>query len=279
MSDRAWTRATTLAKCLADTSNLDRWKQRMVATGIAKRPELVGLVAASLGDKAALDNVCEAALSAAGAGSRAETGTQLHTATEFADKGEQLPDDALIHLADVATYLATMARAGIHLPPEWIERVVVNPVVNVAGTFDRIARLGREMTVQLPGRPPITLPPGTHVIADLKTGRELSYSWGDIAIQLAIYANAPIMWRGSEVRRDRFGRYLLPDAAEHPEEFEPVPDVRLDVGLVMHLPAGERRCALFWVDLESGWTAAQVAASVKVWRGRRDLIDPIAVPS
>ncbi len=266
-----WTRATTVTKVLSDTTALDKWKRRMVATGLVRRPALIGVAAAAVGDKWTLDQVCEDAMTAAGAGDRADVGTALHAITERLDAGESV-DIPEAQLADVTAYLTECISAGVRCHPDLIERVVLNPAVGVAGTFDRVVKLDRDWRVDMPGREPFTLPEGTNLIADLKTGANLSYSWGEIAQQLAIYANAPVMWVGRTAERDRWGRYLLPDLGEHPDQYEPTAQVRLDVGLVIHLPAGESRCSLYLVDLDAGWAAARMAYDVRAWRARRDLV-------
>lgn len=270
----AWTRATTVTKVLSDQTALDKWKRRMVLTGVTRRPELLSMAAASAGDKWALDQVAEDAMTAAGAGERASLGTDLHAITEKLDAGEpvDVPEE---HLADVAAYLSTLATYGITCPPDLIERIVVNPAVEVAGTFDRVVELTRPLMVQLPGEEPVTFEAGEWLIGDLKTGANLSYGWGEIAQQLAIYANAPLMAKTRVAERDRWGRYVLPDPGVHPEEFEPMPEVDLGFGLVIHLPVGERRCQLYLIDIDAGWQAAQMAHQVRTWRGRKNLVGPV----
>lgn len=239
---RAYTRTTTLAKCLADTSALERWKQRMVATGIQRKPELLHQVQAYADDRRALDEVCEQALQAAGAGDAAQAGTDLHSITEQVDLGAlalgDVPDEAR---ADVRAYVFALEKAGVEVIPDYVERLVVNTVVDVAGTFDRILRLKD----------------GRLVIADLKTGKDLSYGWGDIAIQLAVYRNAAGMYD--------------PET----DGYADMPDLDPNIGLVMHLPIGQGRCTLYEVDIAAGWDHAQIAQTVRTWRGRKDLATPV----
>lgn len=236
--ERAYTRTTTLAKSLADTTALDRWKQRMVATGLATDPKLVKRARAAREDRQVLDALCEEAMAAAGAGDRATIGTELHSVTELVDLG-QLPVSEVepAFSVDVRAYVTALERAGIAPIPEYIEGLVINFTVDVAGTFDRIFRL----------------PDGRLVIADLKTGENLAYSWGDIAIQLAVYANANVLWDWDL------------------EGWLPMPSVDRTEGLVMHLPVGHGRCTLYTVDLAAGWQAARLASAVRTWRNRKDL--------
>src|SRR5262249_49765222 len=84
----------------------------------------------------------------------------------------------------------------------------------------------------------------------------LSYSWHEIAIQLAIYAHADAIYNSDNGFR------------------RPMPEVRQDLGLVIHLPAGNGNCTLHAVDLEQGWEAAQLAISVREWRSRKTISAP-----
>ncbi len=239
-AERSFTRVTTLAKCLADTTALDRWKQRMVAKGLTERPDLADVVAmTNIDDRETLDAVCAAALEAAGAGDGARTGTRLHHLTEQVDLGlMRLTDVPAEHVDDVRAYVYALGDAGIEILPDHIERIIVNQALDVAGTYDRLVRLAD----------------GRYVIADLKTAKNLTHGQGDIAIQLAIYANADNLWN--------WGTY----------SWEPMPgDLDRTTGLVMHLPVGKGTCTLHEVDLTAGWEAASWAQVVRRWRGRRDL--------
>jgi hypothetical protein len=55
-----------------------------------------------------------------------------------------------------------------------------------------------------------------------------------------------------------------------------MPPVSLERALVIHLPAGQARCELHWLDIAAGWEAARLAATVRAWRARRDLTQPHA---
>jgi hypothetical protein len=233
---RAYTRTTTVAKVLSDTTALDRWGKRMVASGMAARPELCDL-ARFEDDREALDGIAEAALQAAGAGAAAEAGTNLHTLTELVDLGElRLADVPAEQVDDVRAYVFGMAKAEVEILPEYIEGLIVCSAMDVAGTFDRILRLKD----------------GRLVIGDLKTGKNLSYSWGDIAVQLAVYANADGIYDADS------GEYL------------PMPEVDKEYALVMHLPVGQARMELYDVNIRAGWEAALLAKQVREHRGKKD---------
>ncbi len=235
--ERAWTRATTFAKTISDMYGLARWQERMVAKGIATRSDLYALAAATnVDDKTKFDKICEDAKEAAKASSGANLGTALHAFTEQVDAGEDVavpePWDK-----DIAAYTATVAQAGLVMHPQWIERIVVLPEYGVAGTLDRL--VGPTLRV-----------------GDVKTGKDLSYSWGEICIQLALYAASRWMWN--------------PDT----KTFERMPQVDQEQAIVLHLPVGKARCDLYTVDIAAGIEAVQLCQQVRDWRGRKDLAVP-----
>lgn len=232
---RSWRRATTLAKTLDDEHALTRWGERKVAEGLAADRSLIDQVAAA-GDpddpaaKDAVNRVCAQAKDLAGSSVGSELGTAMHTVTEHGDAAT-LPAGPMPEAAasGLAAYRAALDRAGIEVPVEWIERIVVCPDVDTAGTLDRI--------VHAPGRP---LP----VILDVKTAQDMSYSWLATSIQLAEYAHATHMWR--------------PDG----DGYEPMPDVDQELAVVAHMPVGAGTCVLYWVDIARGWQHARLAHQV-----------------
>lgn len=167
----AYTRCTTFVGCLEDTYNLSKWQQRMVALGLARRPDLLLAVSAHHDDKDRLNALCQEATEAAAASSAATTGTALHRLAERLDQGETV-DIPTAAKADLDAYRA--ATAGM----QWlhVERMTVNDTLKVAGTPDRIG---------------LTPTGGLPVIADLKTG-SIDYGIGKIAMQLALYAHSDL---------------------------------------------------------------------------------------
>lgn len=235
--ERPWTRATTFAASIADTYGLTKWKMRMVAKGVATRKDLYALAASlPLDQKKQLDDLTEDAIEAAGGGTGANLGTALHAFTQQVDAGEH-PEIPEPWNHDIEAYVQTLRAAGVEPLPRYIERIVVTPQVGVAGTLDRIVSLD-----------------GGYFIADVKTSADLSYAWPEIAVQLALYAHAEAMWDG--------------------EDYEPFPVPDRARAIVFHLPVGEARCDLYWVDITAGWEAAKLCASVREWRTRKDLATP-----
>jgi hypothetical protein len=244
-SNLPWTRATTFAKSISDTFGLTKWQLRMALKGLTMRPDLYARAsAATVDDKQVLDQVAEAAKEAAASSSGANLGSALHQFTERLDRGEQVqvppPWDA-----DINAYSRILTEHDIRVDPALIERIIVVRQHHVAGTLDRILH---SPTWRLPR------------IGDLKTGRDLSHGWMEIAVQLALYANADAMWNGLTDR------------------YEPMPAVDREIGVVIHLPVGKATATVYEVDLAAGWEIAQTCAQVRELRARRNLAHPMAAP-
>jgi hypothetical protein len=236
---RGYTRVTTVAKTLDDSSSLADWKVRMAITGLVQRPDLLAKASTSIDDRTALNKIANDCVEASGGYSRANLGTSLHKITEQIDLG--LKPAILPGLqADIDAYVAGIAASGIVMHDEFIEVLLINDELEYAGTADRI----------------VTLVDGRLVIFDLKTGTDLSYSYGNISVQLAMYANA-------EYRYDwKTG------------ERQPMPALDKTVGIICHLPAGDATVNFYEVDLVAGWEAAQQSFTTREWRKRKNLFKP-----
>ena len=233
------TRATTWAKTLADTWALTEWSKRVVAVGMARRPDLVALAAnKTADDKDALREVIEAAEETGGANEKRRIGTALHEMLEIIDGGgtANVPAQFAPH---VVAYRAALESGGVRVIPELIECIAVVDSLTVAGTFDRIVEIG-----------------DSWYIADLKTGSDpIKFGAGEIAIQTALYAHADALWNPATETR------------------EPMPQVDLTKALIIHLPAGDPTpvCTLHWVDIEAGWRRRSwpercaTGANAKTW--------------
>lgn len=226
----AYTRCTTFVDCLEDKFNLQKWQQRMVATGLANRADLLLAVSAAGDDKRKLDSICADAREAAGASGAATTGTALHALTELIDRGQPLPALPETARADLEAYAAATA----HLTATHIEQFTVVDELKVGGTADRIVQVD-----------------GVSYIADIKTG-SIEWGLGKIAMQLAVYAHGT----GYSPSGQRF-------------DLGPIDQ---NVGIIIHLPAGQARCELVPVDLAAGWEGVQLATQVRGWRSRKDFV-------
>jgi len=108
---------------------------------------------------------------------------------------------------------------------------------------------------------------GDRMIPTHNTPGSLDYKQLEIAIQLALYAhgvNASGLWNPGE------------------ERWEPGPEVRTDIGIVMHMPYGKAVCTLYEVPLDGGWEDAALSGTVRKRRSRKVgfkmLGEPVSVP-
>lgn len=237
--ERAWTRVSTVARTLADEYHLTQWKLRMAAKGLALRPDLIAGAAAAdpERDKSDLESIVKQAMDAAESKAGANLGTAMHSFARRLDAEEPAaglrvppPLDR-----DLAAYASLFKSAGLRIQQS--ERVVILPDLGVAGRFDRLVSQPAGVTKSLP-----------RAILDLKTGKDLSYSWLEIAIQQAMYANAPLMW----------------DPAR--EAYEPMPEVDRHRALVLHLPIGQGHAQLYGVNIVEGWRFVELAMQVRAAR-------------
>ena len=150
---------------------------------------------------------------------------------------------------DIEAYQTALANHGITIEGAdvghpAVELMVVLDEWKVAGTLDRIVRC--------PGfaRP---------LIADLKTGRSLEYSWHSIAVQLAIYAHADALYAQGGA-----------DDGSEDERYEMAP-VDQRWALIFWLPAGSGTCKVYGVDIEAGWEAFKLAMATREWHKNKTL--------
>jgi len=219
---------STTAKLLDDTYDLDRWRKRMVAKGVAMSDELVEAInGLDQDDKAGLDELAEQAINLAGASLAAEEGTRQHGITEKHDRGEEHDDPITAQ-----RWATVLKKAGLVPVTEYIERCVVWPDQRICGRFDRFGR---------------RLSDGKLVCLDLKTGSSAVRYPHATVLQLSLYANAPLM--AAEMEEYEPGKFVT-------ETFSPLPpDLDREVGYMVHLPA-DGDAGVYSVNLKLGAKAA-----------------------
>ena len=233
-STDTFTRVTTGAHALDETTGLDKWKMRNVVLGIHQQPELldrVDLYAEPYEVTRTLNDVASKASDAAGASEAAERGTAIHAWTEAVERdGMDVADVPTEFKPFVTSYLEALERAGIESVPGLIERIVWHKGTGWVGTFDRVYRLAD----------------GTQVIGDVKTSKDLRYGYLGFAMQLAVYADADAM-----LKVDGTG-------------WESMPPVGNEYGVIAHLPSNRPgHCELVTLDLERGRYAIELAERVR----------------
>jgi hypothetical protein len=138
-------------------------------------------------------------------------------------------------------YTAEMTRLG--LKTQLVECKFVNYDAKTAGTADRLY----ETTVPLQVPDGSTLPAGTLVIGDTKTGDSLEYSIPGYSIQMATYAGSQLY--------DVVNNCVLP-----------TPPINQDWAIIMHVNVENATCEAIWVDLEVGRYGIGLANEVREWR-------------
>lgn len=231
-----YTRATTVAKTLDDESNLKTWAQRMTALGLAGRPDLVALVAATdPEDKKTLNSICERASEAGGATVRRDLGTALHKMLEdsWFDPNYVAPKP---YDADVMAVHIALNAAGFTVAAGMTERMIVNDRHQIAGMFDLLLATNGDDEL---------------IMADIKTGSSVDFGALGWATQLAIYANADALYRQGQ-------------AADGSEDVrEPMPNINKSTGVIIHVQPESGSCDLHWLDLEAGAEALELAMEVR----------------
>lgn len=245
---RGWTRATTLAKTLDDTYNLDRWKRRQLMRGLVSNPamlaqldELVASNDAKLDSK--LNDLGEEAQTAAGSAEAREFGEAVHAWLEAGDHWAVMPSQVPeMYQAHTTAYNERLAAHALWPVPEYTERIVMNSHAESVGTIDRIYYCAD----------------GSLVMGDVKTSKSLEYSWLTYVVQLLIYADADMM------------------LSEDGTKWEPMPEIRKDFAVLMHCPSdAPEHTAAVTFDLNFGRTALD--ASLLVRQLRKDA--PKLVPN
>lgn len=218
-------RTTGFIDVLQDEYNLKAWDRRMVAYGMSQRPDLVMGAAATTLDNPDDKAKLQKIADDAKAAAKANAAATIGTSLHtFTEWMDQGRELGYVP-AEFAADLKAYEAATKEF--EWtdIESFRVYDDWRVGGTTDRIGWYRGRLT-----------------ICDVKTGG-LFFKPGP-AMQLAMYAHSTKYEIATDTR--------VPDVAE----------LRLDVGYIIKLPAGQGHCELIPVNLESGWRACQVAKMV-----------------
>ena len=236
-----YTRATTIAKTLDDTSSLMSWAERMTAIGLSRRPDILAQIGDAENDKTQLNRLCELAKEAGGATIRRDLGTALHSMLEHSitDPGYTVPP---AHADDIKAVHRLLAEHGLTADPDMCERIVVNDQHRIAGTFDLLLRHAD----------------GRQVLADFKTGTSIDYSGVAFSTQLTIYANADSLYRQG----------VSADGSDDVREL--MPNIATDHAYIIHCQPGSGVAILHRLTLDID--LLDTALKVRDIRKRRDLL-------
>ena len=242
---------SAIAKVPDDSSALDFWRRRQTAIGLALQPHLLTAVAASADDKKALDAICEEAMTAAGASSGRDYGTAVHKITDLLDGGDFVLETPEV-IAIRNTWRSLLEAHDLEIVAS--EQVIVHPELMIAGRFDRVVRHRAS---------------GRLYILDTKTGKSAADFLQSHAVQLWLYASAPLCADGP-----------TGDADFEVAEFVPMHAVSQSVALVAHLPM-EGEASIIGIDIAAGADCFRnVIKPTWAWRARSDLrVDGWAAPT
>jgi hypothetical protein len=245
--DALFTRVSNIAKVLEDTYHLDQWKDRMLAKGMAMRPDLVMLAGATPLDekwKFAQD-IVKPARDTAGGSEGANHGTAFHSLTEIVDRGEPVPVGTHPdHVKQLKLYRQSLEDHGLTVVPHWMERIVFNREHRLVGRTDR-ALLAADMSL-------LDYPAAQagHVIGDVKSQKSMDFGCMAIAMQEAVYARADLVFNEDTYAWE-----------------EPDVELNRDVAVVMHVPSNDPDTAdIHVIDIARGWELVQVAMDVRAAR-------------
>lgn len=235
------TRVTTFAERLEDTWGLNAWEKRITLYGLTLREDLyVKACGTDPDDTKAMDSIIRDAKEAGGGNIGANIGTGLHGLFNAHDAG--LPSRAPARYArKVQLYAEALDRCQLTAIPELAERLVFIPEYNLAGRMDGavIEAARRDLS-----------------IIDYKSQKKW-HSWGKVALQLAAYSRASVMWDpelGAYVemppmRQDRALVFWAP--------VRPADDVSSDPDFI----------EVHEVDIERAWNhAAKLSDAVREWQ-------------
>lgn len=236
---------STLAKMIPESYLLEQWNKRTVAKGMfldhINGAKLFEKMAVNPDDKDIGDKVAAEALNIAQAHDKAERGTQMHKALELLllGKPERLYTDQ--QRRDAEMLERTLDRYDLHLTADaLVERFVLWPDHSLAGRFDAVLHKGRN-----------------EVLVDLKSGPNAVLYPQTTAIQMALYARAPLI---SDLMEERAGRLVVSQWREMPKNL----DYRY--GYVLLCEPDAAIGTLHEINLEKGWAAASLALQGLRWR-------------
>jgi hypothetical protein len=231
---------SSLAKIITNNFALDAYGYRKVIEGLTKDPELRERAAAAIGNNDALARVADDAKRAAGAYLGADRGVLMHWVLQqvLLGRTDLLLTDRQRADADALRRTLDLYRLT---PTRWVESIVVYPEHLVAGRLDAV----------------LEKPDGTTILVDLKSGENaVKYPQGT-AVQLALYQRAPFVAASVQTNGDKS---TVTEWGSLPE------NLYLPRAYVLLLQPGEPVGALYAINTEHGWTAAQLALRIVQWR-------------
>lgn len=239
------TRVTAIASVLPSSYGLSLWSSDRVAWAMAQRPDLCALLqSVPVDDVKTIREVRAKAEIISAMDQGANLGTATHNVLHRVDKGEPIESIHQQFWPDIKAYLQLLVDNGLTVIPELIERVVRMRDYDIAGRLDNI----------------MAEADGWLVVVDIKTKGDPE-KVHEIATQLAPYANADEMYDESTGR------------------FVPMPPVRRDYALMIHIHPGSGVATIKKIDIRRGLWSVEVAKSALAWQKMTHLATPYVMPS
>jgi hypothetical protein len=238
---KRWSGASNYGKVIEDQSTLLEWKPRQAIKGVALDEVVRDAVLLNLNDKDKLDELVEAALTAAGANDSREYGKKVHRITEQHDK-DLLPVRTPGMLDVIKRWEDVLANHEITVHPDLVERIVINPEFKCCGTGDRWVTWQQRS--------------GRLIVLDIKTG-SMKYRHS-MCVQLALLASAPWITANGYTRNEKTTF----------TEFDPMPEVDQEIGLIVSMPSDGSDPAVYELPLADGLRAARLAKEAKEWTSK-----------
>jgi hypothetical protein len=242
-----WTRVSTILDTHEDKEGIFKWTKRLLVKGLGAREDLYALAAATrLEDKAGLLKIADQAFDYAKGQAASNLGTALHSFLERWVEGDK---DLVIPAqwrGDVAAVMAAFQDANIRLRPDLQEMCVVRPDLKDGDAGGLAGRL--DLVVEM-------LNPETGewelILADYKTGSDpLAYGSWKIQQQLGLYGTAWAIWDGTHWR--------------------PMPKIRRDKILMVHVLPGQASCQIHVGDVDSEELEEDLKAAYRTRRRRKE---------
>jgi hypothetical protein len=248
-------RASSYGAPLEDATQLIKWQLRQAIRGTARRSDLLLAVTraekgldgppdAAKKAKQELNELAEKAMEVVESGAKASIGTSLHDVCEWIDRGQDPGHVPEQWRPDIDAYRELSA--GFQMLS--IERFVVQDAHQVGGTTDRVV----EVVWPLVAPDGSVIEPGSILIGDLKTAQDMTFAGCKFAVQCWAY--------GTGVPYDPIAKVRVPWGHAPP---------RTDWAVIFHVPSGQGRAALYWVDLTKAALAAEHVRLVYAWRNRQ----------
>lgn len=233
-------RCTSFISAIEDDYGIAQWKRHLTVDGMVDNDDIFEMWCQAERWDDKVD-ICNRAFDAAGGWVKANNGTRMHAYTDAID--EEVTWPAKHGPPGEAEHLDLAAYAAAvrdhGLELVHAEAKVVHDDLKVAGTPDRVWRVD-----------------GVNYIGDLKTGK---LDGRKCATQTALYSKSQL--------------YDVQTGERTPL------DVDQDRAIIIHLPYGEARARVLWVDIRAGWAGVETARRVHMWRTHTGLTKVMTPPA